>query len=246
MKRKALLIGNSGNKNIPDEYLAGVAIDIENYKKFLLSKYGGLWYEEEIITSLDETKEQIQKKILRLKEDNNNFIFILFSGHGSFSELKDCRKLYIYNDFIYENNLTYLAPKQITILDTCADIETNSLLLGMEALNESYIFNEKLTNLDYRKKYEEAIIASPEQQVILYSSSKGESSGDSTESGGYFSYNLLQVALNNKKPILSSKEALNYAEKIVQDKTKLKQNPQGEFIKTSNILPFSLGEIKWL
>lgn len=241
MKRKALIIGNSGNKNNPDEHLKGVQQDVKNYKEFLLSEIGGKWYENEIIVSLDETKAQIEQKISTLKHSKYDFIFILFSGHGSYSTLKECRKLYINNDSIYEDKLLYLAPKQITIIDTCADIEYELLSLSLE---ESQIANHilKAMSIDYRKKYEDAINLCPQQQVVLYSSSIGESSGESTQLGGYFAHSLLKVALFNKEEVLNSREAYSRAEEIVKRKTRNTQNPEGKFIKSSNILPFSLGK----
>jgi len=35
MKRKAIIIGNSGDSNNPKEYLEGVKKDVKNYKSFL-------------------------------------------------------------------------------------------------------------------------------------------------------------------------------------------------------------------
>jgi hypothetical protein len=235
MTRKALIIGNSGDKN---NYLEGVQQDVENYKQFLLSKIGGRWYENEIVVSLGETKIQIENKIATLKNGGYDFVFILFSGHGSYSSSKECRKLYIFDDSIYEDELTYLAPKQITILDVCAGIEHELLTESMEALDQHLIFKAML--IDYRKKYENAILGCPEQQVVLYSSSINENSNDS-ELGGHFVYNLLRVAQVNKQDILSSREAYLSAKEIVQYKTKRTQNPSAQFIKIGNVLPFSLG-----
>ncbi len=243
MKRIALIIGNSGDKKNPDEYLEGVEKDINNYKKFLLSSIGGLWYENEILASLNETKEQIQKKIITLKENKYDFVFILFSGHGSYSSFKQCRKLYIFDDFIYEEQLRNLSSRQIIILDTCAKIEEDFVISTESGLlSENY--NLIKGHVNFRENYEKAILSMPEQEVILYSSSIDEYSRDDTELGGYFAYNLLVSAKQNTKNVLSCKEAYSYAKDIVQKKTHNKQNPQGEFIKTSNILPFSLGEIK--
>jgi hypothetical protein len=237
MKRKALIIGNSGK---PEEYLEGVKKDVQNYNKFLQSNFGGKWYKNEIVLSLDETKEQVLKKIENIKKENNDFVFLLFSGHGSYSEWKECRKLYLYDDFIYEQELIYIADKQITILDTCAGVENDipleKTVIAMESI-EQYKFHK-----DYRAIYQEAIIKCPNQQVKLYSSSINETSQDDSEVGGYFAYNLLKVALNNNEKILNSRVAYLQAKKIVQEKTNYEQNPQCSCIKSKEILPFSLGE----
>ena len=236
MKRKALIIGNSGNS---DEYLEGVEKDINNYKNFLKSPIGGAWYNDEIVISLDETKEDILQKISKIREEMNDFVFILFSGHGSYSLNRECRKLYIYDDSIYENNLLYLASKQITIMDTCAGVEDD--LLKESAMMDSIIALEHhKDNTVYRILYESEIENSPRQQVILYSSSIDESSGDDSELGGYFAYNLLKVARRNIENILDTRKAYLYAKKIVQNKTNNEQNPQCKCSRSNNILPFSI------
>ena len=133
--------------------------------------------------------------------------------------------------------------RQIIILDTCAKIEEDFVISTESGLlSENY--NLIKGHVNFRENYEKAILSMPEQEVILYSSSIDEYSRDDTELGGYFAYNLLVSAKQNTKNVLSCKEAYSYAKDIVQKKTHNKQNPQGEFIKTSNILPFSLGEIK--
>jgi len=239
MRRKALIIGNSGGKKNQEQYLEGVQQDVKKYKKFLLANIGGKWHEDEIIVSMDETKLQVTNKIATLKNAKYDFVFILFSGHGRYSSSKGCRKLYMFDDSIYEDELTYLAPKQITILDTCANIEKEEILTeSMESLAKNRTFAGMLT--DYRKKYENAITLCPQQQVILYSSSIDESSRDS-ELGGLFAYNLLKVAQNNEKDVLNSREAYLIAKQAVQNKTKMTQNPSYDFIKSGSVLPFSLG-----
>ena len=240
MKRKALIIGNSGDRNNPNEYLEGVKQDVNNYKQFLQSNIGGDWYNDEIVLSLNDSKNELLRKIKQLNRENNDFIFILFSGHGSYSSLKECRKLYIYDDYIYEKDLVNLAKKQITILDTCANIEdditTDSIVAQFESRN-IYKFSKP-----YRKIYEKEIINCKNQQVILYSSSINESSGDDSELGGYFAYNLLKVSKKNNKDIFTTREAYLNAKELVQKKTNNEQNPQCKFIKSINILPFSIGE----
>jgi hypothetical protein len=239
MRRKALIIGNSGDKKNPNEYLEGVEKDIKNYKDFLLSPIGGLWNKEEISVSLNETKEQIRKELIALKQNKYDFVFILFSGHGSYSSFKQCRKLYIFDDFIYEEEIRNLSSRQIIILDTCAKIE-NDLVISTESalLSENYNLTKGYVN--FRENYEKAILSMPEQEVILYSSSINEFSTDDSELGGYFAYNLLVSAKENTNNVLSCKEAYLQAKDIVQKKTHNKQNPSCVCIKTSSILPFSI------
>ena len=208
-------------------------------QNFLQSNIGGAWYEYEIVQSLDETKDEVVAKIRSITSEQNDFIFILFSGHGSYSSGKECRKLYIYDDFIYEEDLLYGANKQITIMDTCAGIEEDMLHMCMESASMDSI---RKSRSDYRKIYEEEIEKCPDQQVILYSCSITESSEDDSELGGYFAHSLLNVAEYSQNNVLSSREAYLSAKKNVQDKTNNTQNPQCKCVKASNILPFSIKE----
>lgn len=238
MKRKALIIGNAGNE---DEFLLGVSKDVNNYKKFLLSNQGGKWYEHEINISLDETKAEVEAKINKIKHENNDFMFIIFTGHGSFSQLKKCRKLYINDDYIYESDLLYSANKQITVIDTCAGIENDLICenkfesFGMESFR-------KIASQNHRQVYENNIYLCLEQQNILYACDVNETSAD-TSKGGLFSYYLIETAYNNVLEVLDTQKAYIKTDILVQDDHRTKQNPQYfNSARHSKKLPFSIKE----
>lgn len=230
MNMKALLIGNTGENG----ELEGVNQDLINYKNFLKSVNGGSWNDKDIIVSKDENIYEIRNKISELR-NKYNFIFTLFTGHGTYDFENKCRKLYIFDDYILENDLINLSRKQITILDSCANIEyLPKILLESSLENEAKII-KKLLN---RMKYEELISKCEYQQVILYSCEIDESSKDNSELGGLFAYNLLEAAYHSKKD-LTSKEAYLIAKKEVSKLTNNEQNPCSNCIK-STTLPFSI------
>ncbi len=237
MTKRALIIGNAGNE---DEFLLGVSKDVNNYKRFLLSNIGGNWYEDEIYISLDETKKEVEAQIEKLQNERNDFTFIVFTGHGSFSQLKNCRKLYINNDYIYEGDLLYSSKKQILIIDTCAGIE-NDLLLEVSC--ESYAMDNirKNASIGHRVIYENYIKECLEQQNILYACDIDESSAD-TSKGGLFSYYLIETAdNNNSNRVLDTQQAYIKTEKLVQSDSRTRQNPQYfNSSRYSNKLPFSI------
>jgi hypothetical protein len=242
MKRRALIIGNSG-KNSDNQYLGGVEKDVSNINKFLLLNIGGKWNEDEIIISLDESKNIIDAYIEQIKNEYNDYVLIVFSGHGAYSQRKECRMLEIGNDILYEDELLYLSQKQIIVFDTCASLEKDLLIeSAMESIKfDSISFINR--NIDYRKKFETEILKSPKQQNILYSSSIDESSEDDTELGGYFIYELLKSAKNNTQDVLNIKSAFFEAKSKVQEKTRYEQNPQMKSSKLKNgYLPFSIKE----
>jgi hypothetical protein len=239
MKRRALIVGNAGNA---DEFLLGVEKDVSMYKKFLLSNQGGAWYEQEIIVSLNETKAELENKILKVKNEKNDFMFVVFTGHGSFSKLKQCRKLYVNDDYIYESALLFSSRKQITVIDTCAGIENDMLLESRFAFTAMQEFN-KQAGLDHRILYENAIRICPDKQSILYSCDVDETSAD-TSKGGLFSLHLIQNSYDNKlRDILTTQEIYLITTESVQQDPRTQQNPQYFTSSRSGAqLPFSLKE----
>ena len=236
LNKKALIIGCSGDS---ESYLPGVEKDVKSIKNFLLSPYGGYWYEEEIIISLNEGKEDIIEKINSLKEKKLDYVFVVFSGHGDFDIQKNERRLWIDDyEFLYESDLLSLSSKQLIIIDSCAGIEEEKkfLLPSMEGLLKTASLR-----INYRKIFENYIMECPNQEIILYSSQKGEYSTD-TSKGGLFIQSLLEVAEENKDyKILSALKAFELAEEKVILNSKYKQHPDYlVYPKSGKKLPFSL------
>lgn len=191
MKRKALLIGDSGYN---DDYLSGVGYDLENYKNFLKSLRGGAWYDEEISILSNKSKNVILSEIKAIKETKYDLVFVVFTGHGSYDNDKQYRMLSvgIYDESIYEKELWNLAPKQILILDSCSGCVQGNLSCEH---NRNDFNQTDITKM--RHKYEEICLQCPPQQIYLYASKIGTSAED-TENGGLYSTNLLEILEKNK------------------------------------------------
>ena len=243
MKRVALIIGSAGP---PDEYLPGVKVDVKEYKKFLLSPWGGNWYKEEIITSLDENIYTVYKHIQLVRMTHPDFAFVVFTGHGYYDSEREERVLMIGNDELYESELRGLAPRELLIIDSCAGIEEEIykgevLVEGLEKIGEL---------IDYRKLYENAIEKCPPQEIILYASSPGEYSED-TSKGGLFSRSLLEIAYNEKiyeilrVDTLNALKAWELASEVVRKLSDGKQNPDYlATVRSGKKLPFSIRSLK--
>lgn len=191
MRRKALLIGDSGSK---DSYLSGVEYDLSNYANFLKSLRGGAWYDSEISIISNESKDTILQEIMDIKQDRYDIVFAVFTGHGWYDDYKQCRMLSIDDEEITEKKLWNLAPKQILILDSCSCLpnitqesaKLKSLLLELQNL---------LARLA-RQKYENFCSQCPTQQIYLYVSKIGTFAND-TEKGGLYSTHLLKILIKN-------------------------------------------------
>ena len=195
MKRKALLIGNSNG-------LAGVKLDLSNYVKFLTSDFGGRWYNSEIVIKMNPTKKDILNTIATIKNENPDFAFVAFSGHGAYHRTT-ILELNKDGEYIFETDLIGISKRQITILDCCRNVVELSLTERFEK-GGVIAFSDSQNNI--RLRYERRIMQAIEQQIILYACSINESSLD-TEEGGLYTKNLLG----------SSKPLNNVSYKLVGD-----------------------------
>jgi len=217
MDKIALLIGHPGR---PEEYIPGVKKDIKSYKKFLMSPYGGRWIKEEILEIYEKDVDYVKSVINELSKCKYEFVLTVFSGHGNFSIIKNERRLYLGDEYIYESELRNLAKKQLIIIDSCAGIE-DEVLIKEEAIMESFTREEK----DYRKIYEEYLKICPEQEILLYSSSENEYSED-IGIGGLYTVSLLETIYENTKyGIFNALIAHELASEKVIKKSRGKQHP---------------------
>jgi hypothetical protein len=181
MKRKALLIGNSNG-------LSGVKLDISHFTTFLKDDVGGQWYDSEIIIKMNPGKSDLIATISSLKSEKNDFMFVVFSGHGAY-EKGTVLEINDNEEFIYESDLKFIAPRQISVFDCCRQRITD---LSENQRSVNAIFR---SSSNIRLKYETRIMQAIEQQVSLYACSIGESALD-TENGGLYINNLLKASKN--------------------------------------------------
>lgn len=183
MKRRALLIGNSKG-------LGGVKLDIQNYRKFLKSNFGGQWFDSEITVKMNPTKSDILKTIQFLTDESPDFVFVAYSGHGAY---KKTTILEINEDgeLISENDLIGISKRQISIFDCCREC-VRSELIERKKSGGILTFSNSKSNI--RVIYENRIMQASEQQVRLYACSIGETSLDTTEEGGLYTKNLISSA----------------------------------------------------
>lgn len=179
MKRKALLIGNTGG-------LEGIGVDIQNTTRFLMSSCGGQWYSSEITTLMDPSKKLATETIARIRAEKPDYTFFLFTGHGShYGQTELC-----VNDkeTILESDLNGMGDRQLSIFDCCR-VEPSLL----EAKNESHR-SIAMDSMDLtRDRYEMQIMQAAKYHAKLYACSVGEFSYD-TQAGAMYLSNLLRAA----------------------------------------------------
>lgn len=80
MKKEILLIGNPGNKAYGN-LCEGVYLDLQNYKNFFMSKAGGEWNNDEIVTMISPDTNQVGKELIKMNR-LMDYSIVVFSGHG--------------------------------------------------------------------------------------------------------------------------------------------------------------------
>jgi hypothetical protein len=221
MKRKALLIGNSNG-------LSGVKLDISNFTAFLKSDVGGGWYNSEIVIKMNPIKRDLMNTISQLKNEKNDFSFVLFSGHGGYQK-GTILEINNNEETINERDLEYIAPRQISIFDCCRNVVNIS---AYENLFEksARMFDTSVSNI--RAKYDVRIMQAIEQQVSLYACSVNESALD-TDDGGLYINNLLKAASN----VNSEYKRIEEAHEEARDKTKNEAKNKGRNQNPTATLP---------
>lgn len=180
MKRKALLIGNTGGLN-------GVALDVNRMAEFLKSHTGGAWFDNEIESLMNPRKASLQSSIQRIKALAPDYLVILFSGHGAHAG-QTILELNGAGETIEESALLKLAPRQLSIFDCCrVGSEQVKKAISMDSLSFRESFNP------VRERYDNRIMQSIPQQVRLYACAVGQSSYD-TPTGALYLTNLLASA----------------------------------------------------
>lgn len=232
VRRIALIIGDSGGAS---EHLPGVELDVKSYKNFLMSSFGGNWRKNEIIILLNKSIYFIKNLISSVKGKKYDFAFVVFTGHGYYSQYAEQRMLIVrkyglykkYEKYeLYEEELMNLAPKEILIIDSCAGMQEEIFPPPIAPIAEG--IEGAVVGIDrFRQIYDNAIKDSHPQQIVLYASSPGEKAID-TPKGGLFSKALLEIAYSysSNKSILNAITVGKLARKKVKYISKGKQNPQ--------------------
>lgn len=200
INRKAFLIGSpqiplSNIKN--DGYLKGVTPDINNMRDHLLSNKGGAWYESEIETFSNPTREELLRKI----SGSYDYVVLQYSGHGF--ELRDNRVFLLLDYFDINKSIAldellnnFSSPKCFCFIDCCRGYVLPEEAMGLE---KSYrIFSSRDSNRQHwRERFDKIVNSCENGRTIIYSCNSNESAGEDPKgNGGYFSLAYLSVAKN--------------------------------------------------
>jgi len=221
MTRGALLIGNPGEKNT-DNYCEGVKIDIDNYKKYLMSPRGGSWDSGEIKILTRPSSLDLLLSMISLKKVD--YSFIVFCGHGYETNGKIMLEMTTGHS-IEANELKKDAKKRTIILDSCR-VEYIPQILHESVFAANERFAAQRTNA--RMFFDEALRGCVDSVITINSCSFNETANENSQFGGYYSSSLLDWSIKadfNNDDYFTIAEAHIKAAEIVKSMSQNKQNP---------------------
>lgn len=188
MTRHALIIGAPGPTTQPSRFLAGVGIDYQNYKQFLLSASGGAWQEKEITQLPESNRQGLLNRLQRMQAD---YTLLVFSGHGGTDPTNDLPFVEINaaGEQMYVEELLTGAPRQLVVLDSCRTFVPESSGLVTEGLQQ---FPSNLLPVQARQLYDNRIVQCEKGRIVCFSCKSGTESADTPE-GGLFSNSLFTI-----------------------------------------------------
>lgn len=188
MNRKALIISNPGEAGA-ENYCAGVVKDVANYRSFLASPIGGLWYDSEISLMNRPSAAEVRMKTRDLS--GCDYALIVFCGHGWHSTATDSTCVVLrQGQEIDSVELRLANTAETLVLDCCR--RKGPWIPTARALDEKLAkAGPRINPEDCRKYYDERIKECDGGLIVMYACSKDEFANDDSEKGGLYSYNLL-------------------------------------------------------
>lgn len=203
MTRSALIIACPGEESDAKNYLPGTKVDLENYKNFLQSDYGGKWYSWEIETLINPTGREVKDAAGNM---NSDYSFIVFTGHGGIRKEDEQGFIWLGDDLFPNVILKTQAQKQTIIFDSCRTvIEGHVKEFSKSILNE--LRAEQV--IDARKIFDKHLSICEDGIVELYACSKNESARENAKDGGYYSNSLIKVGKSFGKSVQGRDEVLD-------------------------------------
>ena len=259
MKRRILIILNPG-KTGSATYCDGVYRDKENYNAFFKSAIGGYYSDSEIRTFDKPALTTVRRELQSIENENVDFSIIVFCGHGWYSTISETNILCI-NDSEQIDSIEFRRnfKKRIIIEDNCrekyaeyvAESERKSFSAILLMDSGGKVLNPELCKYYYNKRIEEC----PEQLIYSTACNVGETAGDNSSFGGFYSSSLLKETKTNAETLLrninlnTNYHTFNFpichenAKPRVRKLSGEKQNPQIEkprFFDENRYLPFAV------
>lgn len=235
VRRMALLI-SSGNLNVPGyEHLPGTAMDVKNWRDYLMSPLGGEWIDRDEIQCFYEPDLETIRAFLQAYKDD--YVLMLFSGHGGEAPIGRggaLERIVCLNRNELSVPAREICPLNLgtAIFDCCrtSDEDTASIeKLGfandrMIAVNESRLnYFTQLRNRNLRNVFQRALETDPRGVVQMCACSSNETAKERHErgmNGGVYSTLLIKGAqlwnrTSSPEPVYYTDDAHAFAKRMI-------------------------------
>ena len=208
MNRLAIIIESSHVAGEDD--LPGARLDARNWEEFLASELGGAWDKSEIYVRHSPSSAEV-RSILNIHQ--NDYIFLVFSGHGCES---NGRVYCCLNDKELLVDSWNLTPWLGTaVFDCCRGVpEESGRVAAMDSCklalaNESYSVcnSARLQEIIRREVIKNTFmnnirLSGQNHTVRMFACAKGQGADESPEAGGLYTSLLIDGARERKKSFL--------------------------------------------
>lgn len=201
MNRCLILIGNEGSP-AEGNYLTGVKQDIERYREFFKSDFGGSWEDCEIETrNFDWTRIDLYNTLLLRRENGSlDYALIVFAGHGYVE-----RNGEIYFELSREQEVSLSDivswlpdQKMLMIADSCQGYLSEMLLRSLNESIRTFSAGGRISDSRNGKRFRYNRLIDMMQarsKAFVSAVSTGECAAD-TSKGGLYSRTLMDFTEN--------------------------------------------------
>jgi hypothetical protein len=194
----------------PSGKLEGTSWDNENLREFLISRLGGDWYDNEIISLENPTIRKVKDTILTF--NGYDYSFIVFTGHGELEEYEKIQYIELMDGEISINKLKTDCPCQTIIIDACRGYFSMRKRLLEKSMNFSNGGESFWQNISTRQLFDDNLAKAEEGLTVLYAANENQSVA--SDYGSAYISSLIESAqeweqTSKNETVLSLKAAHN-------------------------------------
>ncbi len=191
--RRCVIVGNPGLPG-QDNYCEGVNVDLRSYREFLFSAPRRLLVRVGDHCAQAAVALRLTRRSRRIGASDH--LLFIFSGHGWYSSQSNSTILHLTErEQVDSDDIKAYGKSKLIILDCCRKVYREYISESMFAESLRKAMGPQLHPDECRRFYDKSVEKCEKCLISLHSCSIGETSGDSSEKGGVFSFNILQSAL---------------------------------------------------
>jgi hypothetical protein len=175
-----------------------VQADTSAFEQFLTSDHGGAWNEDEVHVLWQPKRSDLKDLLRSLDVD---YAITVFAGHGWHEEGQGAAILVHPGEGLWVSNFRTSARRQLTVIDACREVQ-RLLKEGREDRGPKFGVEGLPPDLRYRNAcrtaYEREVMSVGEKRSVMWGCNLNQQAGEypreTIPQGGYFTYNLLDLA----------------------------------------------------